>query len=113
MRIELLGRVRAFGEDGQPIEISGARLRALLARLALTPGRAVRSDTLAADRPRTASELLGEALGLWRGTPLAGLEEHAFAAAAAARWAELRTSAAEDRTSSNPAAGPGWAGSTR
>ncbi|WP_157251515.1 BTAD domain-containing putative transcriptional regulator [Nonomuraea typhae] len=161
MRIELLGQIRAFGEDGKPIEISGARLRALLARLALAPGRAVRSDTLAddlwgadppadaanalqalvsrlrralggakqvepvpggyrlpaphvdaarfedliargrdalaADRPRKASELLGEALGLWRGTPLADLEKHAFAAAAAARWADLRTSAAEDR----------------
>ncbi|MFI9551389.1 BTAD domain-containing putative transcriptional regulator [Nonomuraea endophytica] len=49
MRIELLGRVRAVGDDGSPLEIRGARLRVLLARLALDPGRVVPADALVDD----------------------------------------------------------------
>ncbi|MFD9946756.1 ATP-binding protein [Nonomuraea sp. NPDC059023] len=161
MRIELLGRVRAFGDDGKAIEIRGALLRGLLARLALASGRAVQSDILIDDlwgadppadaanalqalvsrlrrtlggawrvesvfggyrlavrdvdafrfedllargrdalttgQPRKAAELLGEALGLWRGAPLADVGELEFAVSAAARWEALRLSAAEDR----------------
>ncbi|GIJ61991.1 ATP-binding protein [Virgisporangium aurantiacum] len=39
MRIGILGPLRVTGDDGADVEVSGARLRALLARLALDPGR--------------------------------------------------------------------------
>ncbi|WP_344056976.1 AfsR/SARP family transcriptional regulator, partial [Microbispora corallina] len=41
MRIALLGPVEARDDAGLPIEVAGLRLRTLLARLALTPGRPV------------------------------------------------------------------------
>jgi predicted ATPase/DNA-binding SARP family transcriptional activator len=46
MRVALLGPLRAAEDDGTPIDIGGARLRMLLARLALDAGRAVRADAL-------------------------------------------------------------------
>ncbi|MFI6817268.1 BTAD domain-containing putative transcriptional regulator [Nonomuraea sp. NPDC050328] len=46
MRIELLGPVRAHADDGAPIELGGARVRALLARLALAGGEGVSVDAL-------------------------------------------------------------------
>ena len=46
MRVALLGPLRATEDDGTPIEIGGARLRMLLARLALDAGRAVPADAL-------------------------------------------------------------------
>ncbi|MFD9892171.1 BTAD domain-containing putative transcriptional regulator [Amycolatopsis sp. NPDC059027] len=46
MRVALLGPLRAVQDDGTPIEIGGARLRTLLARLALDPGRPVSAEAL-------------------------------------------------------------------
>lgn len=46
MRVEVLGPVRVYGDDGEPVEVAGARLRMLLARLALSVGKAVSSDAL-------------------------------------------------------------------
>lgn len=46
MRLALLGPLHAAGEDGTPIDIGGARLRMLLARLALEVGRSVSVETL-------------------------------------------------------------------
>ncbi|WP_410618108.1 BTAD domain-containing putative transcriptional regulator [Amycolatopsis sp. cmx-8-4] len=46
MRVALLGPLRAAEDDGTPIDIGGARLRMLLARLALDAGRAVPADAL-------------------------------------------------------------------
>ncbi|RSN54449.1 AfsR/SARP family transcriptional regulator [Amycolatopsis sp. WAC 04182] len=46
MRIEVLGPVRAFADDGAPIELGGIRVRALLARLALAGGEVVSVDAL-------------------------------------------------------------------
>jgi predicted ATPase/DNA-binding SARP family transcriptional activator len=46
MRIEVLGPVLAYADDGTPIELGGARVRALLARLALTGGEVVSVDSL-------------------------------------------------------------------
>ncbi|MEV6873721.1 BTAD domain-containing putative transcriptional regulator [Amycolatopsis sp. NPDC051128] len=46
MRVALLGPLRATEDDGTPIDIGGARLRMLLARLALDAGRAVPADAL-------------------------------------------------------------------
>ncbi|MGW0738490.1 BTAD domain-containing putative transcriptional regulator [Streptomyces sp. NPDC002817] len=44
-RVDLLGSVRAYGGGG-PVDIGGARLRMLLARLALEAGRPVSVDSL-------------------------------------------------------------------
>ncbi|WP_157254530.1 BTAD domain-containing putative transcriptional regulator [Nonomuraea typhae] len=41
MRVALLGPVRAYADDGSPIDIGGVRQRAFLARLALSAGQVV------------------------------------------------------------------------
>ncbi|WP_117209300.1 BTAD domain-containing putative transcriptional regulator [Allorhizocola rhizosphaerae] len=46
MRISLLGPVEAVTDEGAPIDLGGARLRRLLIRLALEPGRVVGQDRL-------------------------------------------------------------------
>ncbi|MEU7899952.1 BTAD domain-containing putative transcriptional regulator [Nonomuraea sp. NPDC049152] len=46
MRIEVLGPVRAYANDGAPIDVGGVMLRALLARLALAGGEMVSVDAL-------------------------------------------------------------------
>ncbi|SFW59645.1 BTAD domain-containing putative transcriptional regulator [Amycolatopsis australiensis] len=46
MRVALLGPLRVTDDEGTPIDIGGARLRMLLARLALDAGRAVPADAL-------------------------------------------------------------------
>ncbi|WP_196279367.1 AfsR/SARP family transcriptional regulator [Catellatospora vulcania] len=161
MRVGILGplEVRLAGE---PVEVAGARLRALLIRLAVDAGRTVPVSaladalwgdtlpadpanavqtlvsrlrralpdgavsfgpggyrletvpesvdalhfeelarrgraTLAAGHPADAAELLGRALALWRGDALAEVCDAPYAVAAAARWAELRLLAVEDR----------------
>ncbi|AUI58999.1 BTAD domain-containing putative transcriptional regulator [Amycolatopsis sp. BJA-103] len=59
MRIEVLGPVRAFADDGAPIDVGGVMVRALLARLALAEGETVSVDALVdglwGDHPRGAS----------------------------------------------------------
>ncbi|MFC0430633.1 BTAD domain-containing putative transcriptional regulator [Kutzneria buriramensis] len=55
MQVLVLGPVRVRADDGTPIEVGGARLRMLLARLALDAGRPVAADLLTA--------------GLWGDTP--------------------------------------------
>ncbi|MER7766914.1 BTAD domain-containing putative transcriptional regulator [Kitasatospora sp. NPDC096140] len=165
MRINVLGPLQVVrGADGEAFEVGGARLRSLLVRLALDPGRVVTRErlvddlwgdtppeepagalqslvsrlrrVLGADRavigshpagylldlPRgsvdawdfeqkaaagraaltagglaEAVALLDGALELWRGAPFADAEGVGFAAAPAARLAELRLSAVEDR----------------
>jgi predicted ATPase/DNA-binding SARP family transcriptional activator len=47
VRIGLLGAFEAWDDAGQPVEISGTRLRALLARLALDQGHLVTTQSLA------------------------------------------------------------------
>ncbi|MFE2922783.1 AfsR/SARP family transcriptional regulator [Streptomyces goshikiensis] len=53
VRVELLGPVRVYADDGAgagagqaPVEVGGPRLRMLLARLALGEGRTVSTDSL-------------------------------------------------------------------
>ncbi|WP_262703321.1 MULTISPECIES: BTAD domain-containing putative transcriptional regulator [Streptomyces] len=60
MRYGILGTTQARHDDGTPVDVGGARLRALLAALALTPGRA-----------RTTGALIGE---IWDTDPPA--DEH-------------------------------------
>ncbi|WP_066935268.1 AfsR/SARP family transcriptional regulator [Streptomyces sp. NBRC 110611] len=49
MRYGILGTTQAGRADGTPVALGGARLRALLAALALRPGRALSPDVLIAD----------------------------------------------------------------
>jgi predicted ATPase/DNA-binding SARP family transcriptional activator len=58
VRVAMLGPLVARSGDGRPIEVGGARLRALLIRLALEPGRPVSVDALVD--------------GLWGASPPAG-----------------------------------------
>jgi predicted ATPase/DNA-binding SARP family transcriptional activator len=46
MRVAMLGPLRLTAEDGSTIDLGGARLRMLLARLALEPGTVVPADVL-------------------------------------------------------------------
>ncbi len=163
MRLGMLGPVQVSDGAGPPVPVAGARLCALLIRLALEPGRVVGTPALAdavwgdeppagaagalqalASRVRrllpdpallvavsggyrldiepdqvdavrfdrlatagrqalaqgdlaAAEDALAEALDLWRGPALAEVADAPFAAAPAARLAELRVAAAEDR----------------
>jgi len=49
MRVAMLGPLRVWDRDGRPVEVGGARLRLLLIRLALEPGRVVTPDRLVDD----------------------------------------------------------------
>ncbi|NUR83633.1 MAG: AfsR/SARP family transcriptional regulator, partial [Nonomuraea sp.] len=49
MRVEVLGPVNAYLDSGEQVEISGVRLRMLLSRLALDPGRPVSAEALIDD----------------------------------------------------------------
>ncbi|GAA2379190.1 hypothetical protein GCM10010404_39430 [Nonomuraea africana] len=49
MRIALLGPVRVLDDHAHRVEVGGARLRVLVARLALKAGRVVTSDALIDD----------------------------------------------------------------
>jgi predicted ATPase/DNA-binding SARP family transcriptional activator len=62
-------------------------------------------DAIAADHPGRAAELLGEALGLWRGAPYADLAYEAFAEGEIARLTESRMAALEDRIDADLALG--------
>ncbi len=63
-----------------------------------------------ADDPATAADVLSEALGLWRGPALADVAEADFARAPAARLAELRLGAIEDRIDARLRSGAGAVG---
>ncbi|MFC9298445.1 BTAD domain-containing putative transcriptional regulator [Streptomyces sp. NPDC057011] len=49
MRYAILGTTQAMSDDGTPVAVGGARLRALLTALALRPGRAVPAHLLVAE----------------------------------------------------------------
>lgn len=49
MRIDVLGVVRALGDDGSPVDLGGPRHREVLARLVAAEGRMVTTDTLVGD----------------------------------------------------------------
>src|SRR5262245_24795369 len=59
MEVRLLGALEAVGEAGDPLPVQGAKLRALLAMLALDAGRVVPTDRLID--------------GLWQDDPPAGV----------------------------------------
>ncbi|WP_414939020.1 BTAD domain-containing putative transcriptional regulator [Amycolatopsis sp. cmx-11-51] len=49
LRVMVLGPVRVFGDDGEPVDIGGARPRMLMGRLALAAGEAVSAGALIED----------------------------------------------------------------
>lgn len=49
MRIDVLGAVRAFHDDGTPVDLGGPRHREVLARLVAAGGRMVSTDSLVDD----------------------------------------------------------------
>lgn len=171
MSIRLLGPVSVTDAGGRDLLPAGARVRGLLARLALDAGHAVDTATLVdalwgddppstanalqslatrlrraigAERVRTATggyllavdpdevdalrfaalrraaaaepddgragALLTEALGLWHGPPLGGLNGLAFTGPAATRLADARAGAAEELAARGLAAGTPTAG---
>ncbi|WP_433269186.1 BTAD domain-containing putative transcriptional regulator [Actinosynnema sp. CS-041913] len=80
MRVEVLGPVRVLGDDGEPVQLSGTRLRMLLGRLALSAGKAVSSDALiediwGAEPAGTANTLHALVHRLRRALPDAGVVE--------------------------------------
>ena len=94
--------------------------------LAVAPGQvdAERFEAMAADARRAladgdasaARELLGSALGLWRGEPLADLAYEPFAQSEIARLEEARLAALEDRIRRRPRARSStamWSASSR
>jgi predicted ATPase/DNA-binding SARP family transcriptional activator/tetratricopeptide (TPR) repeat protein len=171
MHVGILGPLEVMA-GGQVVKIGGARLRALLIRLALDAGRVVTVEALAQalwpdGRPRDpahalqslmsrlrralpeqspvraadggycldlppqavdvlwferlvsegrhalrngkaagAARLLREALGLWRGEPLAEVADAPYAGAVAVRLRELRLAAIEDRVEADLTTGP-------
>jgi DNA-binding SARP family transcriptional activator len=78
-------------EHGYQLEIDPERLDSHRFERLLAEGR----NELAADRPERAAPALEEALGLWRGQPLADLTYEAFAQAEIARLENLRAAAIE------------------
>ncbi|HYB46249.1 MAG TPA: BTAD domain-containing putative transcriptional regulator [Streptosporangiaceae bacterium] len=62
-------------------------------------------DALAADEPGEAAAVLREALGLWRGPPLADFAYQPFAQAAIAQLEELQLAAVEERLNADLALG--------
>jgi predicted ATPase/DNA-binding SARP family transcriptional activator len=167
VQVAVLGPLRVQEHDGRTVELGGARLRALLCRLALSANTVVGVDALIdglwgqappagavnalqslvsrlrralpdgtveslpagyrlaaevdADRferlvaegrqaaaqgdPGRAADLLGTSLALWRGEALADVSDAPFAAVPAARLAELRLAATEDRIAADLALG--------
>ncbi|MGW5698799.1 AfsR/SARP family transcriptional regulator, partial [Streptomyces asiaticus] len=83
MRYGILGTTQARHDDGTPVDVGGARLRALLAALALAPGRA-----------RTTGALIGE---IWDTDPPA--DEHGALQALVGR---LRRALGKDAVESVP-----------
>src|SRR6266540_2010814 len=136
LRIGILGPLEVRVGFGEPVQVVGPRLRALLIRLAMEPDRVVLAgqlidavwdsdppaaatgsvqferlalagrDELRGD-PQRARELLREALALWRGPALADVATARFAGAAVARLEELRLGAIEDRIEAELATGSG------
>ncbi|MFD8564550.1 AfsR/SARP family transcriptional regulator [Streptosporangium canum] len=76
MRIALLGPVRAYARDGASIDIGGARLRMLPARLALDAGSAVPAGSLID--------------GLWGADPPADAAKRTCASRWPRSWASIR-----------------------
>ncbi|WP_167533634.1 BTAD domain-containing putative transcriptional regulator [Streptomyces marokkonensis] len=98
----LVSRLRKTLPDGTPLRFAGGGYR-----LDIGPDSvdALRFEALARkgsrllqeDNPRAAARVLGEALGLWRGEPLADMSDSAYAQGTVVRLTELKLTAFEDR----------------
>jgi DNA-binding SARP family transcriptional activator len=97
-----VSQLRKMLEPEQPLETSpaGYRLRLEGPELDLRRFEMLASEgraALAGGDPAEAARLLGDALSLWRGRPLADLQYEPFAQAEIARLEELRLTAVEER----------------
>jgi serine/threonine-protein kinase PknK len=92
----LVTRQAGYGLFLRPDQVDAARFEQLL-----TLGQAARS----AGQPQRAADLLSEALGLWRGTVLEDLGSPDFGTTEAARLAELRLVALDQRIDADLALG--------
>lgn len=95
------GRVLVHQASGYQLCIGLGDLDVLQFEALVEDGR----SALAAGNPGTASILLAEALGLWRGPALADVRPTAFLAEQAGRLAELRVTATELRATADLACG--------
>jgi DNA-binding SARP family transcriptional activator len=95
------GEVVATTPAGYRLQVGPGELDAERFERGVEEGR----RALAAGAPVEAAGLLREALGLWRGPPLAGLEFEPFAQAEIARLEEQRLAALEARVEADLAAG--------
>ncbi|MBA3262957.1 MAG: winged helix-turn-helix domain-containing protein [Thermoleophilaceae bacterium] len=93
----ILTRAPGYLLGVQPDQLDSERFERLLAE--------ARSARTAAGGPRAASELLGEALSLWRGPALADFVYEPFAQAEIARLEELRVATLEERIDDDLALG--------
>ena len=98
---------KALGGEGSALRTSapGYVLDVEPGALDLDRFVALRAEAQAADDEERRSELLREALELWRDTPLADLSAEPFAATAVARLEELRLEALEQRIDADLALG--------
>ncbi|SCG40198.1 ATP-binding protein [Micromonospora humi] len=91
-----------FGPAGYRLDVDPQRVDVHRFTALAGAGRAA----LAAGDPADGARLLREALGLWRGEPLADVAAAPFAAVEAARLRQLRLAAVEDRVEAELASGP-------
>ena len=98
---------KSLGEEEGALRTRAPGYVLLVERGALDLDRFVglREEADAASDEKHRSELLHEALGLWRDTPLADLSREPFAARAVARLEELRLEALEQRVDADLALG--------
>jgi DNA-binding SARP family transcriptional activator len=96
-----LGDVVVTSGGGYLIEVEPGGLDLERFRQLVEEGR----EALAAGAPERARERLRAALALWRGPPLAELGDHEFARVEAARLADLRLDAVEERVEAELALG--------
>jgi DNA-binding SARP family transcriptional activator len=95
---------KALGPDTIVTRPPGYLIRVEAGQLDLATVRSLVDEARASDPPRRA-RLLGEALGLWRGEPLADLVYEPFAGVEIARLAELRLALLEERAEAELALG--------
>jgi DNA-binding SARP family transcriptional activator len=95
---------KAIGEDRVLTQARGYALRLDPDELDLARFQRLRERAEEAE-PRQASELLREAIALWRGAPLADFAYESFAASEIARLHELRTNVLEQRIDADLALG--------
>jgi DNA-binding SARP family transcriptional activator len=95
---------KTLGAEAIETHPPGYRIQLAAGQLDLARARRLVDEARASDPPRRA-RLLGEALALWRGEPLAELAYESFAQPEIARLSELRLALIEERAEAELAVG--------